>query len=570
LKLTAIAATILLLQVAPIQSQQRPIPKGSIEGIVVRVGTNEPIAGTRVTLSRSDAVTSSPQPATVGTDAGGVFVFRELDAGSYRMEAARNGYVRQEYGQRIFNGPGTPIALGPGQVLKDLAIRLTPSGSIEGRVTDSAGNPFVGIPVELLRRTFDANGQRILHLSGSTRTNDRGEYRLYWITPGRYYVNAGSTKGSIGLARTSGNSPNEIGENYEAAYYPGVTDVSQASIVEVRPGDQVSAIDVTVGRQRMHRIRGRVIDARTGRFPSTPNISISYLSPTGLNATLYPDVSESYDSTTGVFELRDISPGSYVLGAAVPEKPSDPEAGLDLEATVLAPVTISDSDVENVILTVPPAVSLPGRLKIEGQSLSAVPGAARIRVQLEASINGVVMPSVPASQPQFQWANSDGTFILSNLPPGEYRVRVAGLPPDYYVKDARLGQSDVFNEPMHFSGSASSPLDVALSPNGGRIDGTIVNDKQEPMRGTEAVLIPDRQRDRTDLYKTATSDQSGHFAIRGIPPGDYKVFAWDAIEEFAYYDPDLVRLFEQKGAPVRILESSKETLEVKIIPAVGR
>src|SRR5437667_4054405 len=128
LKLTAIAATIgLLLQVAAVQSQQRPIPKGSIQGIVVRVGTNEPIAGARVTLSRSDAAASRSQAVTVAADAGGVFVFRELDAGSYRMEAASNGYVRQEYGQRIFNGQGTLIGLSPGQVLKDLTIRLTPS-----------------------------------------------------------------------------------------------------------------------------------------------------------------------------------------------------------------------------------------------------------------------------------------------------------------------------------------------------------------------------------------------------------------------------------------------------------
>src|SRR3989442_6488479 len=125
LKLTAIAVTILLLlQVAAIQSQQRPIPKGSIQGIVVRVGTNEPIAGARVTLSRSDPAASPSPAATVATDAGGVFVFRELDAGSYRMEAASNGYVRQEYGQRIFNGAGTLIRLGPGQILKHLTILL--------------------------------------------------------------------------------------------------------------------------------------------------------------------------------------------------------------------------------------------------------------------------------------------------------------------------------------------------------------------------------------------------------------------------------------------------------------
>jgi hypothetical protein len=556
----------LLLHVGPSNSQQRVISKSSIQGIVVRLGTNDPIAGARVTLIRSNAGvdSSSPSSRTATTNAGGVFVFPGLDAGLYRLEAARNGYVRQAYGQRVVNGFGTDIKLNPGQALQDLTIYLVPAGSVDGVVSDSAGNPVVGLPVELLRRTFDQSGRQILHLSGSTRTNDRGEYRFYWVNPGRYYINAGSAKGTIGRARNSGNSPNETSEDYESAYYPGVTDVGQASVVEVRPGDQVSAIDVRVAPLRVYRIRGRVIDARTGRPPAAPTISLSYLSATGLGSTLYSDVSETYDSRTGLFEFRDVAPGSYVLGAAISEKAVDPEFS-SLQATVMAPVTVSESDVENVTLAAPPPMLLAGQVRSTAEPISAVPNVASIRLQLDPSINGVVMRDVPAAQPQFQWASADGGFVMSNTSPGEYRLRVIGLPPDYFVKAARFAQADVVNEPMHFSGANSGSLDVLISPNGGRIDGAVVNKKQEPMAGIQAVLIPERLRDRADLYKTAMTDSTGHFTIRGIPPGDYKVFAWEALEDFAYYDPDLIRAFEQKGAPVRILESSKESLEVKVI-----
>ena len=198
MKLRAIAGAILLFQVAHGEPQQRPNPKGSIEGIVVRVGTNDPIAGARLRLSGSNPATSVSPTATAITDARGVFVIREVEAGSYRIVVERSGYVRQEYGQRAFDSPGTPVRLSDGQALKDLSIRLTPAGSIDGRITESAGNPAVAIPVELLRKTYNENGQKILHLFGSTRTNDRGEYRFYWVTPGRYYLNAGSAKGTIG------------------------------------------------------------------------------------------------------------------------------------------------------------------------------------------------------------------------------------------------------------------------------------------------------------------------------------------------------------------------------------
>src|SRR5262249_16947309 len=287
LKPTAILGAILLFQMAQAAAQQRPNPKGSIEGIVVRVGTNDPIAGARVRLSGSNPVTSSSPTASALTDARGVFVIRELEAGSYRIVAERSGYVRQEYGQRDFNSPGTPVRLSAGQALKDLSIGLTPAGSIDGRITDSAGNPAVSIPVELLRKTYNENGQRILHVFGSTRTNDRGEYRFYWVTPGRYYLNAASAQRPIGLASTSGNSSNQMGEETEPAYYPEVTDGGQAAVIDVRRGDQMSAIDLRVNRLRSYRIRGRVIDAGSRRFPASASISVTVLSPTGLGNTLF-------------------------------------------------------------------------------------------------------------------------------------------------------------------------------------------------------------------------------------------------------------------------------------------
>ncbi len=475
LKLRAIVGAILLFQVAHAEPQQRPAPKGSIEGIIVQLGTNDPIAGARVRLSGANPVTSFSPTATAITDARGVFVIREVEAGSYRIVAERSGYVRQEYGQRDFNSAGTPVRLTAGQALKDLSIRLTPAGSIDGRITDSAGNPAVAIPVELLRKTYNENGQKILHVFGSTRTNDRGEFRFYWVTPGRYYLNAGSAKGSIGLSPTSGNSPNEMGDEYEPAYYLGVADLGQAAVIEVRPGDQMSAIDLTVNRRRSYRIRGRVIDAGTRRFPATASISVTALSPTGLGNTLFSDPTQTYDSASGIFEISNVAPGSYLVGAALPETSSDSSEGPTLESAVLVAVTVTDSDVDNIVLAFRPPMSVPGRLRIDGsQPLSTVPGIAHMRVELEATMNGVVLPNAPTPDAEFRWVSADGTFVLSRVTQGEYRVRVTDLPPDYYIKDVRFNQSDEFNAPMHFSGDVSTPLEVMLSPNGGRIDGTVM------------------------------------------------------------------------------------------------
>src|SRR5207237_3800186 len=115
----------------------------------------------------------------------------------------------------------------------------------------------------------------------------------------------------------------------------------------------------------------------------------------------------------------------------------------------------------------------------------------------------------------------------------------------------RLGQIDV-SSGVTIAGPVSDSVDIFLSTKGGQVDGTVVDKNQNPMRGIQAVLIPDLQRDRRDVYRTATRNQNGQFTIRTIAPGDYKLFAWEDLEPFAYNDLDFVRKYEALATPVKI------------------
>jgi hypothetical protein len=95
----------------------------------------------------------------------------------------------------------------------------------------------------------------------------------------------------------------------------------------------------------------------------------------------------------------------------------------------------------------------------------------------------------------------------------------------------------------------------------------MTDEKQVPVPGIEAVLIPDQNRDRIDLYRSGTSDRNGHFAIKGIPPGSYKVFAWESLEPNAYFDSDVMKRFETYGTPARAGEGDHLKIDVKVIPA---
>ena len=86
--------------------------------------------------------------------------------------------------------------------------------------------------------------------------------------------------------------------------------------------------------------------------------------------------------------------------------------------------------------------------------------------------------------------------------------------------------------------------------------------------GATVVLVPDtKHRDHADLFKRTASDTSGHFSIKGISPGEYKLFAWEDVENDAYQDPEFLQPFENQGESVTIREGSHEDRQLKLIPA---
>jgi len=107
---------------------------------------------------------------------------------------------------------------------------------------------------------------------------------------------------------------------------------------------------------------------------------------------------------------------------------------------------------------------------------------------------------------------------------------------------------------------------IVLSPKAGQLSGVVIDTRMQPVSGVQAVIIPDGKRNRPDLYGNAATDQNGRFSIAGITPGDYKIFAWDGLEPFRYFDPDFVKLYEAKGQSVHIGESARISTDIQVIP----
>jgi hypothetical protein len=172
-----------LPQLSPLARPPQRAGGASLSGIVVRSGTDEPLAGAQAVLT---AVTPSPASGNaaavltgdvdslpsieamasvsatpnasrkitpVSTDRDGKFVFQNLAPGLYSLQVIRNEYAREIYGQRVAGGPALAIRLSEGQLLNNIVMALVPAGSVTGVIRDSDGHPQTGVPIQLLRAT---------------------------------------------------------------------------------------------------------------------------------------------------------------------------------------------------------------------------------------------------------------------------------------------------------------------------------------------------------------------------------------------------------------------------------
>jgi protocatechuate 3,4-dioxygenase beta subunit len=571
--------------------------RGSIGGYIVKMGTGEPLSKATVTITAVNSARA--QSYTAMTNTAGQFEFQNLEPGQYRLSASRSGYVRMEYGARSPNKPGLPIPLNPSQKLTNVVLQLMPAGTITGRVFDRDGEPLANVTVEALKYSYQ-EGQRVLNVAQTARTNDLGEYRLFWLQPGQYFISATPPEtrrtgllnplpvagpgiagaiGDIG-GRGAANSPTgrggrgapassvappeqygeqEAGESYIPVYYPGTTDAQAAAPVNLTPGLVFSGVDLTVAAVRTLRVQGQVINGVTGQPAQNANVALVPVSRNGPAGGFRAGIRNPGNFRTrinnqGAFQFRGVVPGSYELIATLNERNN--------RMTARQPLEIGTSDVHNVSLIVMPGFTLTGRVVIEGPT-TGTPDTARLRVMLRPDSAGQIAGTPPSAAVQ-----ADGTFTLQQVGREDYRVTVTGMPRNGYIKLARYGGIDVMSDGLRLERQPTGPLEILISTNTGIVEGIVQNERQEPAANVIVVLVPDgAHRGRLDLYRTASTDATGRYHVEGIPPGDYRILAWQDVENGAWQDPDFLRQFDDRARPVHLPEGGILNIGLRVIPS---
>jgi hypothetical protein len=134
---------------------------------------------------------------------------------------------------------------------------------------------------------------------------------------------------------------------------------------------------------------------------------------------------------------------------------------------------------------------------------------------------------------------------------------------DCYIKDMYYGESSVIKDGFTVTCGEAGALEIVVNSRGARVQGTVVDSDGLPLAGVSIVLVPElSQRENYQKYKTESTDQYGNCDIRGIAPGDYKLFSWVEVEPDAWQDPEFLRQFEDKGQRIKLQDGDHSTVKV--------
>ncbi len=369
----------------------------------------------------------------------------------------------------------------------------------------------------------------------------------------------------------------------------------------------MSGIDIALvaARMRSFHLRGTARNAVSGEPAAGAQLR---LAPKEWTATVIMPTATA--DPKGNFDIAGVVPGSYLLlgnmtmanpnapapapGAPQPGPagqraiPASPPQGQPAAAgqppaqiplTGYQPIDVTSSSIENLQLDLVPGITLSGRITIEGAPVANPQRGLGVSLVREPDVVGL-----PASQLRGM-VQPEGTFNIANVGPGEYRVYAPpllapfqwGVPnvpqalQNMYVKSMRIGSMNVLIDRVRVSGGTSpGELEVVLGT-GGRLTGTVSDDRRAPMPNVMVALIPDGAlRQRKDLYRTATTDVSGQFRMQGVPAGLYKAYAFEDEALDIWQNEDFMRPLESRGLAVEVRDGNSSTVDLQAVPRTRR
>jgi hypothetical protein len=527
------------------------IGRSIIRGRVLSLDSGMPLR--RVQIRLMGAEVRAPRGAV--TDAQGNYELKELPAGRYQLQASKGGYVSLSYGQRRPLDPGRPLELADGQTLDKVDFHLPRGGVITGRVVDESGEPVTDMNVTAMVYRRIGGQRRLAPANRPFSTNDLGQYRLYGLPPGEYYVAAGVFGGFSGDSMMDNSSST----GYAPTYFPGTPSLSEAQRVTVSIGEEVSA-DLQLVPTRVSKVTGVIVDEH-GR--PAPMSMVSLQSRDTSLAFGGMGMSAGSVRGDGSFTISNVAPGSYYVTGMVMTPTAGP-AGQRFAGYV--PITVAGQDLEGIRIVATTGATIKGRVIYDGGEASAASTgsmAPRVSCQMLPGTDGPMMMSGPPAG-----IDDQGQFELTNI----YRpclVRVFPTPPNWSLKAVMHDAQDVTDRPLPVKDSETmTDVMVVLTNRVTTVTGSVTDANNRPTKDYVVIVFPEDAEKigpQSRYVRTGRADQEGQFKLIGLPPGEYLAAALDSIEEGGESDPEFLNQIRSSGVRLRLTEGAPQSLTLKLI-----
>jgi hypothetical protein len=567
---------------------QLPKGTGSIAGRVLAADTGRPVKRASVTVTGGGR-----GGRTAATDDQGRYQITELTAGNYMVTGSKNGFVDAVYGQRRPLQQGTPVTLADAQAAASIDLRLTRGGVITGRVVDEDGESLARALVTIQRYQY-VGGERQLRPFGGDQTDDRGQYRVFGLPPGDYYVSAttaglgqmlgrGMQQLAAGVAalagRPGGGRGGPLGQlsgsedpeptGYAPTYYPGVVSAPQAGRVVVGPGQEVSSIDFQIQLVPLATVSGIV----AGADDVVPVMLMA--EDSGGRGPLGGPMLTGRSQADGTFSIANVPPGRYVAVARSGGRGNDPNPKTAMQA-----IAVNGQNVGGVSLMLQGGVTLSGNITVESSGTPAPADYSGFRVDVP---DVTPLPFGPGGGGRGGGpgggggrVEKNGVFEIANLLPGHHYIRVAGgglaaqgrggpgqapAQGQWTLKSVLIGGQDVTDQAVDLKpGQNVENVTVVLTDRSTALTGAVRDGAGAPMTAITVIAFSTDQqfwRAQSRHIQTSRTDAAGAFRLRGLPPGDYFIVAVDGVEQGEWFDP--AYLEQARNGATRITLRDGET-----------
>ena len=484
--------------------QTAKVPRGSVSG---RVTIKENgVAGVVIGLRKGvDPISISHDPfVRATTDQDGYYRFTNLAPGNYSITPSVPAYVTAKKDPQ-----SKTVLVGEDENVENINFALVRGGVITGRVTDADGRPVIEQHISLY--SVENLEKRLpdtpMWFDRQAQTDDRGIYRMFGLTPGRYKVAAGRTDENAYNFNTAERP------DYRQVFHPDATDHTKATVIEVSEGSEANNVDIALGRA-MHIFSASGVAIDDKGMP-VPNLRLEVQRTIGQRFEFLNVFAVS--NSRGEFVIEGLISGKYGISLG-------DQSGSDLNAEPLS-FDITDQDVGGLTVRLRKAASLTGFVVLENEDKSLLSKLAENQLRAFAVArsgtgNFATSPIGP-----------DGSFRLAGLPGGTINLMLGSImnPVAKGFVITRVERDGIVSQSSRLEvkdGEQLTGVRVIVSYGTATVRGMVKLENGSLPEGAAILVRLTKPGEVLPNFRPLTvADERGHFLIDSMPAGTYEVWA---------------------------------------------